>query len=213
MVRDHVVVEDLPELVVADAGEGAVVRIRRGIADDDVDAAEGFARAGDEVREIVLRRDARRNGDRAARTTCGVDAGGHFVARTGLPRRDHDLRAVLGEPLGDGAADAAGRSGDDGNLAGQVEQRRHGGSPPLLFFDVVRTRRAASAAHRVRRQNSPAVTHSATIAGFAPPSISTVTSHVACQRPGGASSAFRTKRPRTREPDGTGATKRRRLNP
>ena len=39
----------------------------------------------------------------------------------GLARGDRHLGAVLGQPLGDRLADALGRAGDDGDLAGEVE--------------------------------------------------------------------------------------------
>jgi hypothetical protein len=42
----------------------------------------------------------------------GVDRRGHLAAGFGLARRDHHLRAMFGQPLGDGPADAARRAGD-----------------------------------------------------------------------------------------------------
>jgi hypothetical protein len=53
-----------------------------------------------------------------------ANSGDDFLAGVELATRDHDLRAVLGEPLGDRAADAAARSGDQRDLARQIEQRR-----------------------------------------------------------------------------------------
>ena len=67
----------------------------------------------------LLRRNIRGDGDRAAFAVLGLDRVGHLLARTRLARRDDDFRAVLCHPLDDGAADAARRAGDDGDLAGR----------------------------------------------------------------------------------------------
>ena len=53
---------------------------------------------------------------RTPRRPCARIACDDFLAGIELATGHHDLRAVLGEPLGDRAADSAARAGDDGDL-------------------------------------------------------------------------------------------------
>ena len=64
VVGDDVVVEDLAELVVGDAGQRPVIGIGRGVADQHVDLAEGAIGFVDQVLQIVLGRDVGRDRDR-----------------------------------------------------------------------------------------------------------------------------------------------------
>src|SRR5690606_13488563 len=85
-----------------------------------------------EVLERFLGRYA--GGDRGGRAgMAGVDRLGHRIARILLSAGDHHPRALIGHRLGDRAADAARRSGDDGDLAGKIEQG-HQLYPPTVPF-------------------------------------------------------------------------------
>ena len=65
VVGEDVVVEDLAELLVGDAGHGAVIGIARSIADEDVDRAEPHFGLGDEGLKARLVTDGRGDGDGA----------------------------------------------------------------------------------------------------------------------------------------------------
>ena len=54
MVGQHIVVEDLAELIVGDGGERAVMRVGGGVADEDVDAPKLADGLVDHVLERVL---------------------------------------------------------------------------------------------------------------------------------------------------------------
>ncbi|MNT56691.1 hypothetical protein D3C72_1940120 [compost metagenome] len=122
MVGDDVVVQHLAELVVRHAAHGPVIGVGSGIADQHVDLAEHAVGLVDQALQVVLGRDIGGDRDRGAVAVAGVDGVHHFLAGLGLARRNHDFSALDGHLLGDGAADAARRAGDDGNLARQIEQ-------------------------------------------------------------------------------------------
>ena len=65
VVGDDVVVEDLAELVVGNAGQRAVIGIGRGVADQHVDLAEGAVGFVDEMLQVFLGRDVGGDRDRA----------------------------------------------------------------------------------------------------------------------------------------------------
>ena len=119
-VRGH----DLVEGRIGDVHRGAVVGIDRGVADRDVDASPLLARLVDQGLQGFLLGDARRDRDRLAGAirARGVDLRRNGIAGLGLAARDDDLRAVGGKLLRDRPADPPGRTGDDGDLTGQVEQ-------------------------------------------------------------------------------------------
>ena len=73
VVGDDVVVEDLAELVVGNAGERTVIGIRRGVADQHVDLAEGAVGLVDEVLQIFLAGDVGGDRDRRALAELVVD--------------------------------------------------------------------------------------------------------------------------------------------
>ena len=125
MVGEDVVVEDLAELVVGDGGERAVMWVGSGVADKDVDWPELAAGLIDHVLERVFRREAGGDGDGGARSMVVVDRFGDGFATVLVARGDADPGAMRGEPLRDGEADAARRAGDDGDLAGEVEEFVH----------------------------------------------------------------------------------------
>jgi hypothetical protein len=100
--------------------ERAVMRVDRGVADEDVDAAPCLARLGDEILQLRLVGDPRGDGDRFA--TLGADRRRHLLAGCGVAGRDHHPPAGFGKRLGDRAADAAARAGNNRDFAGQVEE-------------------------------------------------------------------------------------------
>src|SRR4028118_233618 len=60
------------------------------------------------------------------------EGGGDFLAGVLLPARDDDAGAVGRHLLGHGAADTAGGAGDDGGLAGEIEEGLHLLTPFVL---------------------------------------------------------------------------------
>ncbi|MNS70132.1 hypothetical protein D3C72_1034710 [compost metagenome] len=122
MVGDDVVLKDLLELVVGDARHRPSIGVGRGVADQDVDLAEGGGRLVRQTLQVFLGGDVGGDGDGAALAVPGVDRAGDLFARPGLARGDDDAGAVLGQTLGYGLADALGRAGDDGDLAAQIKQ-------------------------------------------------------------------------------------------
>jgi len=125
VVGDDVVVQDLAELLVGDAGHRPVVGVAGGVAHQGVDAAPLRQRAVHQGLQRVFAADVGGHGQGRAGTVRGVDLGGHGLAGVLLARADHHPGAVLGQAVGDGAADAARRAGDHGHLAFQVEQGAH----------------------------------------------------------------------------------------
>ena len=83
----------------------------------------------DEPLQLLLGRNVGGDGDRRLVAAGAIDRGCDLRAGLRLARGDHDLRAVLGEPLGDRAADAARRAGDDRDAPGQVEKAGQGFLP------------------------------------------------------------------------------------
>jgi len=99
----------------------AEVRIDGRIADERVDAAPLLDRGVDQPLQLFLAPDVAGVRDRfAAASANGLD---DFLAGIEFAARDHDPGAVLREPFGDRAADAATGSGDERDLAAQIEQR------------------------------------------------------------------------------------------
>src|SRR3546814_11942221 len=70
-------------------------------------------------------RDVGGDGDGGAFAVLGVDGLGGFGAGVGLAAGDDDPGALIGHRLGDGAANASGGAGDDGDFAGEVEEVAH----------------------------------------------------------------------------------------
>ena len=95
-----------------------------GIVDQDVDAAEGVDRGLDDLLGVLRLGDGERGGDGLAAglfdgvdrflRRAGIEAG---ALQTGADVAHHHARAFLGHQFGDGAADAASRSGDDGDFS------------------------------------------------------------------------------------------------
>jgi hypothetical protein len=106
--------------------------------------------------QVVLRRNIRGDGNRAAFAVLSLDRFDHLFARTRLARRYDDSRAVLRHPLDDGAADAARRAGDDGDLAGEIEKRQSNlpNSCSILAADLSqpRTPKASTSTRLVQRK-------------------------------------------------------------
>jgi hypothetical protein len=85
-----------------------------GIADQDVDAAEGLGGLFDRGVDLLLAGHVDSDADRlgAARLQFGRGGIGRLLVEVG----DHDLRALLGEEERDLLADTAGRAGDESDL-------------------------------------------------------------------------------------------------
>ena len=118
--RDQVDIEHREVLFVGSFLDDVVPGIA-GVVDDDVEAAECGERGIDELLRKV------RSGD-VAREVRGEAAGLldgflSFGGRVGIEIVDHDGSAGCGELLGDGAADAAARAGNEGCLV--FERERH----------------------------------------------------------------------------------------
>ena len=161
----HVGRHDLGEGVIGDLGERAVVRVDGGVADDDVDAPPGSAGFLDQAFELGLAPHvAGEAEDRESLVgelpLCRLDPS--FV-----PAGDDHACAVLGERPCDGLADPLGGAGDDGGLAGEVEEARtwrsaasrvYGNRAVMAYprrLDVARRRGAAEddAPYRQSRRN------------------------------------------------------------
>ena len=96
------------------------MRIDRRIADENVDAAPGFARLGDQIFQLRFVRDARRLYDRL--TAFRPDPRCDLLTWRMVPGGDRDAPARLGECFGDCPADAAARPGHNRDLPRQIEQ-------------------------------------------------------------------------------------------
>ena len=122
--------KDALEVDVHQALELALLHLLRriGIGDPgrvhrEREGAEFLLGARDRLRE---RRAARHvGGEREALSPGGGDRGGG-VGEPGIrpPVEERHIRAALGEADGDALADAAARSGDEGDLAGEIEELR-----------------------------------------------------------------------------------------
>ena len=73
-----------------------------------------------QVLQILLAGDVA--GDHGCLTAAVADRGGHGLARIGLAAGYHDLGAMLCQAFGDGTANAFAGTGNDRDLAGEVEQ-------------------------------------------------------------------------------------------
>src|SRR6185436_19927265 len=94
-------------------------RVRRRVADQDVDPAPLRQRRIDERLQFRLAADVARHRNRllAARSELGA----HALAYDGLAAGDDDLRAGVRHLFRDGLADALGRAGDESDLACEAE--------------------------------------------------------------------------------------------
>ena len=126
MIGDDVVRKYLLELLVANLFHRAVIGVGRGVTDENVDLAERGARLVHEMLKLILGGDVGRDGDRRACAVLLVQRFGDFLTGTGLARGNDDLCALLCHLFGDRFADAAGRAGDERDLAGEIEKTGHG---------------------------------------------------------------------------------------
>jgi hypothetical protein len=119
---DDVVVQNLAGLFVGNSTLRPVIGMRCGVADQRVDLAEHAVGFLDQMLQIVLGRDI--GGDRERDLLAGlvVDRLCHLIADCLLARGDHHFGTMLGHPLGDGAADAARGTGDDGDFSRHIKQ-------------------------------------------------------------------------------------------
>jgi len=119
-IAQHIVDHHSLKYFVGQLLKRAVMRIDRRIAHQNVDAAPHLAGLGHQTFELRLVGNPRRHRDRLA--AFGADRRGDFLAGREVAGRNHDPAAGFGQRLGDRAADAPARSGDDRDLSGQIEQ-------------------------------------------------------------------------------------------
>ena len=113
----------LRELVVRYARERPVIRIRGGVAHEDVDLSERAIGLFHEPAKIVLRGNVGGNGDCASIAVTPVDRVDDLLAGGRLARGNDHFRAVLREALDDRPANAPRGARDDGHSAGEIEKR------------------------------------------------------------------------------------------
>jgi hypothetical protein len=111
---------DLVEGLVGDVEQRAVIRIDRGVADQDVDLAVMAGRTLDQRLDLLAARDVAGNDMRVAARL--ADALCDFLAGVGLAAGDHNLGAEFCEQLGRRTADATAGAGDDRDFAGEIER-------------------------------------------------------------------------------------------
>ena len=91
-----------------------------------------------------------------------------------LRLRYHDLRAMLGHAFGDGAADALGRAGNDGDFAGQIEQR-HRARPLLAGLPVsMLANRKRQSGPQCKRHEHPSISHADLMRLLHPASVAVI---------------------------------------
>ena len=119
---------------------------RPGIADQAVDASQGFVNGGKQPRHVILERDVGLDRDRTSPgRLCGVD---NLTGRHVIPQVvDGDVVSVPGEVEGGRRPDPPARPGHDGDRPGQLV---HGG---IIADQQMTTRKGAPVARRplVRR--------------------------------------------------------------
>src|SRR3546814_19842327 len=94
VVGDDIIVENLAELIVADPRRRAVIGLRRGVADERGDRAEGGDRLVHQLLEAVLGRDVGGARDRGSRDIFTLDRGGASFAGTPFAGLYYDLASI-----------------------------------------------------------------------------------------------------------------------
>src|SRR5258708_2081473 len=125
---DHIAEPEIaPDIAVHDAVEGVVgyfgkrpeIGVDRGVADEDVDRAEGLPRLVDEPLQRRLVADMGGDANRLAARP--LDAGDDFLAGLGLAPGHHDVGAAQRPLFGNGAPDPSRTTGGDPRLPGEIE--------------------------------------------------------------------------------------------
>ena len=106
------------------------LHLHAGMAVQDVDAAEGFERAGDEPLELRVVSDVRLDGERAPAGFC--DTSCRLLARRCIAIRHDHRRAFARHDLGPGPPDPRSGPGDDGNAV--LEDHRPASAPAPRRF-------------------------------------------------------------------------------
>src|SRR5690606_21557760 len=96
------------------------LRVGGGVVDQDVEAAELLADLREHGLDLLHLADVA--GDRSGLAAGSVDGVGNRLATVDLAAGNDHVRALLGQQLGDGFADAAAGAGNEGDLAVEVEQ-------------------------------------------------------------------------------------------
>ena len=128
-IAAHIGTHDAFVNLVRHAGGRAEIRIDRGIAHHDVDPAAASDRLVHQVLQFLLARDVAGDHRRPRRRVSRIPAA--TASHASALRLDTTTFAPCSAiRVGDGAADAFAGTGNDRDLAGQIEQRRHSGFPP-----------------------------------------------------------------------------------
>ena len=107
-----------------------------GVVDDDGHATERVHRGLHDGFALVLRGDVA--GERGGPSAGRADGRGDLVRRRGVEVADEHRRAGLSQAFRYGATNARAGAGDDGDLAGEVEQRVDGHGGLLSHLPVPR---------------------------------------------------------------------------
>ena len=134
MVRNDVVLQDLGEGFIRNAALRAIIGVAGGVADQVIDLAP-FGDGGINQRlQAFLTGNIGRHADGGFAADGGVDLVPCGFAGIRLAAGDHHVGAMFGHAVGNGLADAAAGTGDEGGLPGQIKKRRkgHGEVSPVV---------------------------------------------------------------------------------
>src|SRR3546814_8869123 len=106
VVRNDVIVENLSELLVADASHRSIIGIGRRIADQEIYWAKAFSGFAYQPLKAGLVRNAGSDRNCAILTMTNVNRVGNFFTRGLLTAGDHDPRPRLHKSFSDCAANA-----------------------------------------------------------------------------------------------------------
>src|SRR5690606_13062279 len=140
------------------------------VVDEDVDGTELLPHAVDHGLDVGPARDVALHGDRPA--AAAPDVGSGFLGLRGLADVvDGDVGALLGEDLGDAAADAAAAAGDERNLVLESHgdaspARRPPSSLPSARLSIIQNRDYRLPRYRNKRGGIAADRHAGR-SGFA----------------------------------------------
>ena len=108
-----------------------------GVVDQRVDAAEGLVGAGDRGLHLAVLGDVA--GHRLGLGAAPAQPRGELGDALGRAGEEQHRRALGGQRLGGGRADAAARPGDDHGLAGELTHARSSPARRLVFRDERRS--------------------------------------------------------------------------
>ena len=98
MVGHDVIVQNLTELLIGNASLGAVIRVARGIADQDIHLGPMALGLGNQVCQVVFRRNIGGNGYRTVFAVFILDGFHHLFASSDFAGRHDDFGAMFCHP-------------------------------------------------------------------------------------------------------------------